>query len=129
MRGWSPGLLAAAVLLCAAAPAQAGTAYVTGNGQAKTLHYDAAAGETNNVSVNVPTFEGIYQILDFEPGVPLTAGQGCSLDPGGDRINCSTQGIASVAIDLGDGNDSFSANLVTVPITADGGEGNDSLPD
>jgi hypothetical protein len=127
----SAGLAAAALLATGAADASAARVVV------ETIHPDYSAckascpppwyrivltgspGERNRVTAVKPP-EG--EIVLSDSGAALEAGSGCrALSP--NDVAC--RGDASVHVRLGDGDDSIS--VAGTPLTADGGEGADSL--
>jgi Ca2+-binding RTX toxin-like protein len=112
-------LLTISCALIAASPAAAGTAFVTGTGQSKVLHYDAAPGETNGLSISLAN--GSISVFDYWS--PVTAGAGCTQASG---ASCDSQGIASLVLSLGDQNDSLTTD-VALPTTVDAGDGNDQI--
>src|SRR3954453_9032373 len=121
-------LVAPLVVLVAAAPARAATVSISGNGKSKVLQYEAAVGEPNVVAINEPTFSGQFQIFDSGQSVHVSAGAGCTVDAvQPESVDCPTQGVTSVVVNLGDGDDSATTNGVSLPLTINGGDGNDSL--
>jgi Ca2+-binding RTX toxin-like protein len=122
------GVVAAALLL-GCPPARAATVGVTSG----TLSYTAAAGEANEVKVEVVGSAYEFTPLAFPPPV-LDAQAPCSPLPEG-RATCPTSGVTRMTVVLGDGDDRLLATAfveadaarVMVPVTADGGAGNDTL--
>jgi Ca2+-binding RTX toxin-like protein len=113
-----------AVVLCAlvlAPSASAGTAYVTGTGQAKVLHYDAGPGETNRPNISTIAGSGVISITD----AAVTVGNGCS-QVFTDSADCSDQGVASISVSLDDMDDLLQAS-VPMPTTVAMGGGNDQV--
>ncbi|HEX6460691.1 MAG TPA: calcium-binding protein [Thermoleophilaceae bacterium] len=112
-------LVLLAVLVCASAPAaQASSARVTGG----ALRYVAGRGETN--VVDVTKSRGVLHVTD--PGAAISANQGCTR-VGPHYATCRAAGVSSVFVDAGDGNDSVALDGMLLPLTAQGGEGNDRL--
>jgi Ca2+-binding RTX toxin-like protein len=115
--------LATVALGAAALPAasQAATVQVS-NG---TLLYQAAAGERNQLSIDIKN--GFFHVTD---GVaPLFTGTGCTT-VNFREVNCN--GVSRIDLQLGDNNDSTdlipeNGSRITVPVTIDGGAGDDFL--
>jgi hypothetical protein len=116
-------LLALAVALGAPAGAQA-TGVFTENGS--TLLYTASAGDTDQIagfetstSIRFTRFGG----ADIGPGLNCVY-----VDDTNNTVDCLKQGITTVVLDLGDGDDvaSISSNL-SIPVVFNGGSGNDGL--
>jgi Ca2+-binding RTX toxin-like protein len=105
----------AAVALLHSATASAATASVSGG----VLTYSASPGETNLVNVSLAS--GVYTIVDG--GAPVLAGSGCSL-PSAGRATCGSNGITSIRVDAGDGNDVITL-LPSTPATISDGPGDD----
>ena len=105
-------------VLALAAPAYAGTAtYDTG-----VVTFAAADGEANALSF---TDDG-GNLVRVTDAVPVTAGTGCTQD--GDAAVCGDgNAITQVVAGLGDGDDSATTSLGAVPVSFDGGPGNDTL--
>ncbi|MDX6470557.1 MAG: hypothetical protein QOF75_2360, partial [Gaiellaceae bacterium] len=125
MRGWLSPLLAGLVVLCPCAPAQAETAYLTGNGQSKTLHIDGAPGEVNQPQIWPVNDNGslIYWVRDVTT-FPV-AGAGCS-QWDVDVVSCPQGPVIAFNVSLGDQNDSFSTTQpLAIPMQLSGGDGND----
>lgn len=126
MRIWSLGrprtiMVGMAALLGALAlpaAASAGTASVTGS----TLTYDAAAGETNDLSIE--TDAGVFRVIDNTAAV--TAGTGCNQRTV-HRVNCATAGITHLTVLARDQDDSVQLLTGTVNATLNGGSGTDDL--
>ena len=117
--GWSlrAGLCALFTLLIAA-PASAGTVYVSGG----VLHFDAAPGEQNEVVLT-----DVGTGLRVLHGAGDTPGAGCVVHQAG-QTECAKGSITSADFKLGDQGDTFKIYPgVTVPVTVDGGSGNDTL--
>ena len=83
--------------------------------------YTAAPGEQNQVvySRNDDGTEGIYEENE---NVHVDVGPGCFSNG-----SCSIDGLTEIIIDLGDGNDRLKASITNVPVTVQGGEGDDVL--
>jgi Putative metal-binding motif len=111
---------AVASLLLAPAVASAGTFGVQGS----TLVYtgedgvDQIAGFDTGTSIRFTRFGG----------VALGGGPGCSVSADAQSVDCPKGAITRVQLNLGGGDDvaAVSAN-VTVPVSFDGGDGNDGL--
>ena len=138
--GWLVGAVAAFALGVFAPAAGAATANITTVGTEQVLQYDAAAGEVNNLWI-----EGgpQWQVAELQPaggGTPvhITGDANCHAYPppgdpiGADAVSCDTPdagGIDRVEINLGDQDDVFQIIAADVPITVNGGAGNDSFYD
>jgi hypothetical protein len=107
------------------APAGAHAASVSES--AGALHYVAAAGEANRVTVAPwgPTLQVIEAGRKGGAAIPLTVGVGCW------RLSATSASCAApsagVTFDGGDGNDQLDAGLILAPVTASGGAGDDVL--
>ncbi len=112
--------LVAAVLMLVVNPAEALAAEVKVDGT--KVQYMAAYGETNNVAAW--TEGGTYKFAE-RGGVPLTAGNGCSLSGG--IATCTGSGISLVAIDVNDGDDIVDAAWMAANLYIEGEWGNDTL--
>jgi hypothetical protein len=106
--------------LLAPAAASAGTFEISGT----TILYNGEAG--------------IDQIAGFDTGssirftrfggVGIGPGPGCTIDPGGESVDCPKGSVTRVLLNLDAGNDVASvAASVTLPVIFDGGAGNDGL--
>jgi Ca2+-binding RTX toxin-like protein len=139
--GWLVGVVAALALGAFAPAASAATANITDDGTTQVLHFDAAAGEVNNLWI-----EGgpQWQVAELQPaggGTPvhITGDANCHAYPppgdpiGADAVSCDTPdglgGIDRVEINLGDGNDHIQIIAADVPIVVNGGDGDDSFED
>jgi len=115
--------LALLILPVLSGPASAATVSVE-NG---TLRVIAQPGEWNTITV-VPqaVLGGAPGLSVSDGGAPPTAGAGClpELTPG--SVTCGSEGVATVEVDAGDGDDSVLA-LTPLPARLDGGEGNDQI--
>jgi Ca2+-binding RTX toxin-like protein len=112
------GLCAVVFTLLLAAPASAGTVYVSDG----VLHFTAAPGEQNELVLTDVGTE-----LRLLHGAGDTAGPGCAVHQAG-QTQCAKGSITSVAIELGDQGDTFEIYPgVTLPVSVDGGSGNDTL--
>jgi len=107
--------ISALVLLLLPAAAHAGT--VSRNGG--SLVFAAAPGEANNLVVS-----GVDKYSFTDLGATPTAGSGCTMV--GTRVTCDGAGVTEITIQLSDGDDQASAHL-RVPVSIDGGDGNDAL--
>ncbi len=115
-------IVAAAVLATSAAlPASslASTAYKAGS----VLRVDGSPGEPNRITV---TYSGSnVQVTETGAGAALTPGSGCSVGAT-NTVVCPVAGLASLAMNGGDGDDRLS-NSAPGPSTLDGGIGDDVL--
>src|SRR4051794_37373109 len=115
-------LCAVAMSLALATTAHAGTISVS----AGTLRYVAAPGEVNDVVLAAPT--GTAEIDLSDPDVTMVAGPGCTLRFA--SAACDATGITRIALDLGDMDDRERTVILSpLPMTVDGGTGNDSIDD
>jgi hypothetical protein len=112
-------LLGLVIALFAASPAWAGTVSVTGTNSDKTVVFDAAPGELNNVGVSSGT-AGEVHIADGG----LTVGPGCTLVQTDGAI-CSADGVSSIVLNLGDQDDSAHGGAGVIPVIVNGGPGDD----
>ena len=111
--------LAAAVALALAAPAAAGAGTATVLG--RTLAYQAAPGEANNVIV-LRTAE-TYRIVDR--GAPVVAGRGCT-SAAPNEAACTAPEVRVIRVQVLDGNDVVSLSTARRSIVG-GGDGDDVL--
>ena len=117
--------LAAGAALVVAPVAQAGTAFVTDDGTRQVLHVVADPGEANDVLLTAPTDETYVQVND---ALPITPGAGCVAGGLSIIALCDRTGIDEIVVELGDGADKLQAHpSVAIPMTADGGDGDDQL--
>src|SRR4051812_35766518 len=140
-QGWLVGGIAALALGGFAPVASAATANITDDGTTQVLHYDAAAGEVNNLWI-----EGgpQWQVAELPPaggGTPvhITGDANCHAYPppgdpiGADAVSCDTPdglgGVDRVEINLGDQNDLVQIIAADVPIVINGGDGEDRFED
>jgi Ca2+-binding RTX toxin-like protein len=129
--GWLVGAVAALALGAFAPAAGAATANITDDGAEQVLHYDAAAGEANNLII-----EGgpQYRLVELAPtggaAVPITAGTGCApaANPA-EGVSCGMAGLDRIEITFGDLGDHVSIITADVPVVADGGDGPDGFED
>jgi Ca2+-binding RTX toxin-like protein len=105
--------------LAAASPAWAATASVSGG----TLAFTAGVGEKNTVSVVYDAAASKYRLSDTTAGV--TPGAGCGATSV--EVECDAAGIAAIAIELRDGDDTFTDGTLPIAPVVDGGSGNDRL--
>ena len=117
--------LAAAGTL-AAAPGIASAATVTRAGDG-TLVYTAAPGEQNRLDVQIGYDEGTTVL--YESTAPITSiSEACSADDSFGAAVVTCPDPPAVRVDLGDGDDSLvETSSLTVPVTASGGTGNDTM--
>jgi hypothetical protein len=111
--------VALALAALAALPAVASASTVSTDGA--TITFAAAAGETNGVTVTVVGTN--YRFADG-PGPDPTAGAGCS-DTGA-TVDCPLDPSTAVTVNLGNGDDTFTAAGVNQdPFTINGDDGDD----
>jgi Ca2+-binding RTX toxin-like protein len=121
------GLSAAIMATAAAFAAPAGAATISSEFDG-TLDINAAAGETNAMTIGVAaTADGSTVTID-DAGAPLTAGGGCQVANDGE-VTCTVQGLYVVFVELGDANDSLAADNgdPSVQFTVVAGDGSDSV--
>ena len=92
-----------------------------------TLSYVAATGEANHVTIAPWGFSFKVSDTGTKAGVPivLTPGTGCYRLTTS-SVTCSL-GVSAIAFDGGDGDDGLDASLVSLPVNAAGGAGDDTL--
>ena len=111
-------ILVALLVGASAQAAQASSVRVSGG----ELRYTASPGETNLVDVT----QGAGRLDVTDPGATIAAHRGCTR--GGPHFaTCRAAGVSSVFVDAGDGDDSVALDGVLLPLTAQGGDGNDRL--
>ena len=112
------------------------SAVITGAAPNKVLTFTAGSGETNNVTVTrVGSGAGVrYQISDPYSTSPAVAQSGSRIKPGAgctrvsdNVVKCLTTGVARIVLKGGDLNDTLNASTIAIPVTVDGGAGNDTL--
>jgi hypothetical protein len=95
-----------------------------------TVQLDAAtgiltiAGDAVPDAIRVTQSPGSY-LIEREGGGLTAAGAGCNA--AGASVVCTRAGTEVFAVDLGGGNDFYSAQSVTVPQSISGGDGNDGI--
>lgn len=115
MRGWGAGCVTMMCALMAPAAAHAAT-LVNSDG---LLSYTAAPGEDNYLSIS-----GTDAALNVLPSGPVTV-EGCTPGTEG-QYTCAA--VRAVTVKLGDGDDGLSHySPVVVPVTVDGGPGDDGF--
>lgn len=114
--------LAAASVVALAAPAHAANG-VTVSVTAGTLSIVDTFGQDNAPSVSLDGTHVYIRDLQVDP----TAGAGCESAGFANQVRCPRTGITAVSVNLAGGNDSISAQSLTVPGVYDGGAGNDVL--
>ena len=102
------------------APAWAATATVSD----RVLHYEAAAGEVNQLSLGVITGETAVEIVDT---ATIAAGTGCTATHDPRRVRCELAGFDRVTVSLGDMADRAHAYQLAAPLEVSGGAGDDDL--
>jgi hypothetical protein len=114
------GVLAALAL----APAAAHAATITSDG-AGSYTYNAAPGETNNLSLQGRDDPGT--VVFYAYGAPISsAPAGCTISDTGSDATCLD--VKAAVANLGDGDDSFNKSTpASMPVTVDGGDGKDWL--
>lgn len=86
----------------------------------RDIHYNAAVGETNNVTVTQDANH-----IDFtDPGNAISTGPGC-YSVAGDHVRCNRSLTDSIKISTGDGDDSVQS-AVDVPVSVELGDGDDT---
>lgn len=132
MRGLPGALVGAAAVLLALAPDPAGAATVARNGS--ELRVVAAAGEQNEIYVEIGDRSALSAPSDVlvvrDPFLAVQAGDGCtahvtSFQPV--AAACPLDGLTQVVIETGDGNDRVNPLSSPIPVSADGGPGDDLL--
>jgi hypothetical protein len=118
--------IAAALLVCAPA---AHAAVLTINGNSGVLAYSGSEGEANHVSIAFDSSATKVAITD--PGakawaVGLSGSGSRNCVKSGSTVTCTANGIRSLAIALGEGDDTLTTNT-DLPVSADGGPGADNL--
>lgn len=110
-------LVAVAATLICAAQASAAAVEVSGG----VLVISDNDGQGDGVTVSLSSTDVLVSAQR-----PLTLGAGCAADAGFPSVaKCPKPGITSVSADLGGGNDSFHAHDFTLPVTVQGGIGDD----
>jgi Ca2+-binding RTX toxin-like protein len=116
-QGWQLFVAVAAGALAFAPPAFAGTATIDGS----TARFDAAAGDGDWISVSAGPTGAVFSDAN---GRTVIAGAGCSQN--GREADCP--GVTGVVVALGDLDDKATvAGDATLPVTLEGGPGNDIL--
>jgi subtilisin family serine protease len=100
------------------------------------LIFTAGAGQTNNVTVTRFVDAGVpkYRITDpystsptaIQSGSRINAGASCQR-VNDNTVKCPVAGITRIVLRGGDLNDTLTASSITIPVTLDGGPGNDTL--
>jgi Ca2+-binding RTX toxin-like protein len=103
--------------------AAAGTVSVNGS----MLTYVAAPGDFNILQLSADT-KGDLVVTEFGPAA-LDVGPGCSGGgPSGNvAATCAGAGVTGASFSLGDLDDQFDASQSPIPVTVDGGDGDDSI--
>ena len=102
------------------------------------LTFTAGPGQTNNVRVARIVEGGVpkFRISDpystspaaIQSGSRIIAGPGCATVPGLDfQVKCPAAGITRIVLNGGDLNDLLDATTIQIPLTLNGGPGNDRL--
>jgi Ca2+-binding RTX toxin-like protein len=128
--GWLAVAVAALTLGAFAPAAGAATAQITDDGTEQVLHFTAAPGEVNKLALSAPhTGQVDYMFTDTGTGVTITPGSGCATATVPASVTCSPAGLDRIEITLDDGGDELFVYSADVPLTADGGAGNDLVED
>jgi Ca2+-binding RTX toxin-like protein len=122
-RRLAPLFAVAVSLTVAVGPASAGSLYTTGSGKSKTLHFDAAPGETNNVSMSFAV-QNNTEVVWVSDWAPIAVGTGCQEVAG--SVYCTLAPLIAIDIKLGDGNDGAAASLA-LPTNIAGEAGDDGI--
>jgi hypothetical protein len=115
-------LAALLAVILPAAKADAAAITITGG----TLTYQAAPGESNNLTITSPFFTGKYYFTDTGATSITVPSPTCTVVDG-QHVNCPMSAFTSAAVNLDDGNDSVDAMSLQVHVTLNGGAGDDSL--
>ena len=117
-----------ALALLVAGTAEASTVAVEPSASgAAVLVVRAAPGEANRLVFGTDLFP--TPAVEVSDAVTLTPGAGCqpaTAPGGGSRLRCSPE-IAGIVVSAGDGDDEVGGALTGMPLTVDGGAGNDRL--
>jgi Ca2+-binding RTX toxin-like protein len=118
--------LISAIVMAQATTAGAATAFVTpaAGDVSEALHFVAASGEANDVSVTFGSSG--FDVRDT--GAPITPGAGC-VAVTANLVECSVEGEESTEIKaaLGDGNDFLTVDVATAGGVLRGGDGKDRI--
>jgi Ca2+-binding RTX toxin-like protein len=115
--------LLATCLMCFAAPAAAAAGTVSVRGS--TVVYEAPPGEVNTVIVRCASASECFV---SDTTAPVTDGTGCAASAA--EHTCTGADLAAIELGLGDGDDSASQDPSApsqLPVTADGGDGGDTI--
>ena len=112
------------VLVMSPAAAHAATVGVASTFGGPQIQVNALAGETNTLTAT--QFGTDYYISEAGP-TPVTPAAGCAATGTPSIVRCTVTGLKSIRANLGDGNDSFDAGAVVVPLFAYGEAGDDRL--
>jgi hypothetical protein len=114
------GALVAALMTLAATSARAAQVSKSGS----QIHYAAAAGETNTLTVSTDAFNNI-----FTDSAGVTAGSGCVADPADPHVaRCPKAGTTVIVMDLEDMDDEVTVTGVDfIGLLERGGQGADTL--
>jgi Ca2+-binding RTX toxin-like protein len=128
--GWLAVGVAALTLGAFAPAAGAATAEITDDGTEQVLHFTAAPGEVNKLTLSAPhTGQVDYMFTDTGVGVTITPGTGCATATLPASVSCSPAGLDRVEITLDDGADDLFIYSSDVPTNVAGGAGNDIIED
>jgi Ca2+-binding RTX toxin-like protein len=92
------------------------------------LHYDAAANETNNVTISMVGTCGTFTTCELvieDTGAAITRPTSCTADAQS-KVHCPANGVAGLDVKVLDGNDNVLING-SKPAVVDGGDGLDTL--
>jgi Ca2+-binding RTX toxin-like protein len=119
---FDPKLLVATALTACVLPIAAATAgTLTQSGS--SYSFTAAPGEKNTF---VAEYHDGYGFTFYDQTAPLSAPPGCTTSDSG-NVTCPSDGITGISAQLGDGDDYFQGNDLTIPLTVDGGSGDDTI--
>jgi Ca2+-binding RTX toxin-like protein len=128
--GWLAVVVAALTLGAFAPAAGAATAQVNDVAGEQVLQFTASPSEVNKLVVSAPhTGQADYMFTDTGTGVTITPGTGCQTAAVAASVTCAPAGFVRIEIALGDQADELFVYSSDVPLTADGGPGDDLVED